>query len=202
VQVFAGTQDQSTLLRYRIANRALEEVAHGGIPGVHRMGSWLVWPQREAAGKPSTLRAISFDTGQPVQLPAPLTGIRDPSYLAFSDDTAAWVDKDLLRLSVWHTGWEEPVFIVAARREDSEYLQFPDIASEIITWSNNNAQFALDLRGGSYTQITPEFGSTTAHGGPYLIIGFAPDLSQGKENARSQKTVIDTRTLPPLPGCG
>jgi hypothetical protein len=160
-----------------------------------------VWPEREAAGKPSTLRAISFDTGEPVELPAVLAGIRDPNCLAFSHDAAAWVDQDLRRLSVWHTGWEGPVFVVAAQRNNNEYLQWVNVAGDIITWDNQNAQFALDLRSGSYTQITPEFGSTTAHGGPYLIIGFVPDLSQGKENARSQKTVIDTRT-PPLPGCG
>jgi hypothetical protein len=76
------------------------------------------------------------------------------------------------------------------------------VAGDIVTWDTGNAQFALDLRSGGYAQITPEAGSTNSDGGPFLIIGFAPDLSVGRENARSEQTVVDVRDLSPLPGCG
>jgi hypothetical protein len=95
-------------------------------------------------------------------------------------------------LHVWRTDWAEP--LVAVRSEDS--VQWVHVAGELIAWGDTTAQFALDLRSGSYTQITPEFGSQLT-GGPYLGVGFAPE----RLRTFSDQTVVDTRDLPPLPGC-
>jgi hypothetical protein len=198
VQVSADAPEKSSLYRYHIADGTPEVVAYGGVPGVYRMGSWLIWPER--VDDTSTLRAISFQTGEPVELPAPLAAVKNPSYLAFGENVVAWVERSLRRMWVWHTGWPEPIVAVTSQ-DETEYLQWVNVSGDIVAWDNQLAQFALDLRTGGYTQVTPEFGSTTAHGGPYLTIGFAPDRSEGKDRARSEQTVVDTRDLPALPGC-
>jgi hypothetical protein len=193
-QVAADDPDQTSLHRYRIDDGSRDVVSTGDGSAAVRMGPWLLWSEGDRAER--TLRAVSFRSGEPGDLPAPLAAIAG---LAFTDadadaDTVAWTDADMHELLVWRTDWAEP--IVAVRSEDS--LQWVHVAGDLVSWGSTAAQFALDLRSGSYTQITPEFGSQLT-GGPYLGVGFAPGRRPGVPF--SDQTVMDTRDLPPLPGC-
>lgn len=195
----APTGDSETSLHMYDIDDGSREVLHTGHPGTpFRMGSLLIWPESPAKGELSELHALSLETLEPAELPGPIADIEGPAYIAASEDTVAWTGEDLHALWVWRESWESPARVF---RNPDERVQGVHIAGDVVSWNLlNTAQFALDLRSGGYTQITPELGSTSA-GGPFLRVGYAPDLSEGKANAKSRQTVVDTRDLPPLSGC-
>jgi hypothetical protein len=173
-----------------------QRVVHTGHTAVpFRMGSWLVWPESDTPGGAAKLRGISMDTAEPVALPPVMAAITGPAVIDAGDDTLVWVSTDRTDLYVWHTSWSAPRRILEATGGFS--LDWPHVAGRLVTWTDTRAQFALDLRSGAYTQITPKYGSTHAWG-PILSIQYAPERNDVLPSA---VTVVDTRTLPPLPGC-
>jgi hypothetical protein len=160
-----------------------------------RMGSWLVWPESDSPGALTKLRGMSMDTAQPVALPPVMAAIAGPAAIDAGEESLAWVSTDRTDLYVWHTSWQAPRRVLTTTSGFS--LDWPHVAGQLVTWTDTRAQFALDLRSGSYTQITPKFGSTHAWG-PVLAIQFAPERN---DVLAADVTVVDTRTLPPLPRC-
>jgi hypothetical protein len=136
-----------------------------------------------------------MDTGQSVTLPSVMAAITGPAVIDADDDTLVWVSTDRTDLYVWKTSWPAPRRILEAASGFS--LDWPHVAGPLVTWTDTQAQFALDLRSDAYTRITPQFGYTQAWG-PIVAIGYAPERNDVLPTAA---TVVDTRTLPPLPGC-
>ncbi|MGC9668043.1 hypothetical protein ACNTMW_15990 [Planosporangium sp. 12N6] len=167
---------------------------HGATP--FRMGSWLVWPESDAPGALTTLRAIGLDTGQPVTLPPQMTAITGPGTISASDDTVVWASTDRQDLYAWNTSWPQPRHLLTLKPGAGLNFDWPHVAGDLVTWTDIQAQFAGDLRTGSYTQITPQYGYTKVWG-TSLNVGFAPSA-----NGEGDQVMIDTRTLPPLPTCG
>jgi hypothetical protein len=199
VQPTGDQPEQTALYRYQVEDGS-REVLHAGHPWFpFRMGSLLVWPESPAEGALTRLRAVSLDTGRPASLPGPLSDIEGPAFINADEDTVAWTDPEMTELWVWRTGWPAPVRVLRDTEVPVEWLQ---VAGEIVAWNHRErGQFALDLRSGGYSQLTPEWGSTRS-GGSFLMVGYAPDLSGDKDSPVSEQTVVDTRKLPPLPACG
>jgi hypothetical protein len=157
------------------------------------MGGWLVWPESPAPDALTKLNAISLENGQPVALPAVMAAISGPAAIEATNDTMIWASKDRTELYVWKTSWPEPKRILQL---DTGSLDRPHVAGQIVSWDDGKAQFALDLRSGTYTQVTPQYGSTGGWGNA-LAVEYGPQQSGPGDAA-----VVDTTALPPLPRCG
>jgi len=80
-----------------------------------------------------------------------------------------------------------------------QIVQWPQVGGPLVTWDNGATQFVADLRGGSYAQLTPEFGSTKLFADA-LVVTYAPT---GKStHPILDSTLIRPSQLPPLPACG
>ncbi len=195
--VAADGMSHHLLHLYRVAERRHETVDIGYSSWPARFGSLLLFEVSPGPDASPPLRAVSLETGRPAEVPPALAQAAGGRYRAASDDTVVWIDSTLAELWVWRTGWEEPWRAISSWEHD--YLEWVNVAGDIVTWHSPGAQFALDLRSGSYTRITPDDGSTLA-GEPYLGVLF--DAVPGNvRRPPSDQTVVDTRTLPPLPAC-
>jgi hypothetical protein len=189
-----GTADGTVDIRQYDVTTGRQSVVRAGHPaGPFRMGTLLVWPESPAPDALTKLNAISLDNGQPVALPAVMAGVSGPGAIDATNDTLVWANTDRNALYVWKTSWPEPKRILQI---DSGSLDRPHVAGQIVSWDNGKAQFALDLRSGAYTQLTPTAGLTEGWGNA-LGVGFAP-----QQNGPGDATVVDTTALPALPRCG
>lgn len=189
---------ENALYLYRIEEDRHELVHTGHSASPIRFGEVLLLPESTAPGALARLRGFSFTTGDPVEVPEPLAQLKGAGYFGTDEGTIAWVDSRLKELWVWRTSWDEPWLAIASWEED--YLEWVHVAGEIVVWHGTVAQFALDLRSGSYTQITPEAGFQDT-GGSYLYVAYAPEREADGRPLPNDQTVIDTRQLPPLPSC-
>jgi hypothetical protein len=189
----AGIADgRDQLHRYDLAT-GTDEVVRTGHPGTpFLVGGDLVWPESPAPDALTRLHAVGLASGRPVTLPAVLAGIRGPAFIAGGTGTAAWVGPQVRTLRVWRAGWSHPVRVLTGRN-----IQWVRVAGPLVTWDNGAAQFAADLRSGSYTRLTTAYGYTVA-AGDALAVGYPPS---GKTGAAPAPTVVDADTLPALSGC-
>lgn len=201
VEATLGAADtfMTELHRYDLSDRSQEVIQSGYLQYPFRMGSLLLWSEAEGPGSETQFRALSLISGESEPPPGPLADLQGTAFIGANDDTVAWTNQGMDELWVWRTSWDEPVRVFGNSTEAS--VEWIHVAGDVVAWNHRElGQWALDLRSGGYAQLTPEWGSTDS-GGTYLRIGFMPDLSQDKENAVSEQTVIDTAALPPLPGC-
>jgi hypothetical protein len=198
VQATGAAPEETALHLYQVEN-GTSTILHTGHPTYpRRMGHLLIWPESPAEGALTKLQALSLDTGEPASLPGPISDIRGPAFIHASEETVAWIDTEMSELWLWRVGWETPVRVL---RDTEVSMEWVRVVGSFVVWSYRElGQAALDLQTGGYTMLTPEWGWTES-GGTYLMVGYAPDLSGGKEIAISEQTVVDTRDLPPLPGC-
>ncbi|MGC9668045.1 hypothetical protein ACNTMW_16000 [Planosporangium sp. 12N6] len=183
------------LREYDTASGQQKVIHQGHFTTPFRMGSWLVLPESDAPGVLTTLRAVGLDTGQPVTLPPQMTAITGPATISASDDTLVWASTDRQDLYAWNTSWPKPRHLLTLKQGVGLNFDWPHVIGDFVTWTNTDAYFAGDLRTDSYTQITPQYGSTGVSGAS-LIVGFAPSA-----NGPGDEIVVYTQTLPPLPTC-
>jgi hypothetical protein len=182
---------------YDLARRRDRVVRRGQVDRPFRMGSLVVWPESDTPGALSHLEAAWFATGRRAELPPTVrSAVVGAAFVQASDDALVWVTATMQELYVWRPGWGGPTRVLGSPKDRP--LQWPHVAGEIVTWDDSTAQFALDLRTGAYARVTPRWGATDAFG-PYLEIGFPPP--QLVPDAPANDAVLDTRALPPLPGC-
>jgi hypothetical protein len=186
--------EQTEIRSYRVdgGHRATLAVGHHTYPQL--IGSMVVWRESPTPGALAELRAISLETGEPVGLPGPLAGLVGVSYLASEGDTTAWIMSDLKAVWVWRAGWPEPV---VAYRSSAEviYVEWVAVTGDFVTWNHRErGQYVLDLRSGGYARVTPEWGGLTTGGGMIAVM-------RQPESSETREAVLDTRALPPLPGC-
>ncbi|MGA8116361.1 MAG: hypothetical protein WCA46_22110, partial [Actinocatenispora sp.] len=112
------------------------------------------------------------------------------------DASAAWVGPAVRTLWVWHTGW--PRRVRALSVPEGRNIQWVRVAGDLVTWDDGSAQFAADLRSGSYTQLTSAYGYTEARGNG-LAVGYPPT---SKDSSAAPPTLVRVDELPPLPRCG
>lgn len=169
---------------------------HPGIPV--RMGSWLLWPESDAPGALVRLRGMDFATGTALRLPAALQDVRGATSLAASDDVLAWAAPDLRTLWVWRRNQPRPVAV--ATEAAGATVQAIHIAGDVVTYDSGSAQWAVDLRSGARTQLTPQFGAQHT-GGTYLKVQYAPGTENEHHSGLGDETIVNLKTLAPLPAC-
>lgn len=159
---------------------------------------WLVWAEPSGApGTAETLRAISFETSRPVDLPRPLVAASSASFLGGAPGIIAWTDKGLRSIWVWKQGMDAARLLYTA--PEGDYAEFVSVGSEIVTWNGVDSAYAGDLRTLSVTRIVavPSSPKVRGHG---LVFSFSAD--QAKAASRPERVfLIPTKDLRQQPQC-
>lgn len=183
--------DHTVLSGYRLDDGRTERLSTGYGRAPVRFGADLVWADSDAPGKAATLRMLDLATHERVAVPAALTGVRGPYYLAGDANTLAWVGGGKGdRVSVWRDGW--PAARVLLDADDSP--QLPRIAGDVVVFAGDDAMYAADLRSWSSARVTPTYGGIYADGGPVVTVGFAP----AAKDRGSVQALLDTDEVGPL----
>ena len=183
--------DHTVLSGYRLSDGRTERLSTGYGRAPVRFGSMLVWADSDGPGQTSSLRALDLATHQPTAVPAALTGVRGPYYLAGDADTLAWMGGTKGRqVEVWRVGWPRPRLLV----DRASSPQLPRIAGDVVVFAADDAVYAADLRSWSYARVTPSYGGIYADGGPVVTVGYAPTTKGGA----SVQTLLDTAAAGPL----
>ncbi len=190
-----GDADGTTRLhRYDLATATdqVVRVGHAGAPFL--LGHSLAWAESPAPDTLTELHAVSMSRGTPVAVPAALRTLRGPAYVAGSTrETLAWASPDVRTLWTWRAGWPAPVRAVTVA--EGRNVQWVRVAGNLVTWDDGTAQFAADLRTGSYTRLTDSYGYTVASDDG-LTVGYPPDRTVGRPPA-----LVRVHELAALPRC-
>lgn len=187
----------ATLHRYQVADGANDDLHTGDLGQPERIGELLIWPEWTDRGKEPDYRAIDLATGAPAELPGPLAdGAIRVRELAGDTGTLAWTSGSTPeRLWVWRADWEEPAQILVDEEESG--IGYPSVTTGLVAWQQGRV-YLLDQRTGGYAPLTEEEYGSVELFGPWLLLEYpSPDKFQPGE-----QVLVDTRTLPPLPGCG
>jgi hypothetical protein len=188
------TRDQNpgrtVLSGYRISDGHREVLSRGYGQVPVGWGNSLVWPDADKPGVATSLRMFDLGTRKRVALPAALTGVRGPSYIAGDATTLAWTTGKETEVWVYRRDWPAARLLVT----EADAAEFPDVAGDVVVFQQSDAMYAADLRSWSYTKVTPEYGSISADGGPFVVIGYVPT----SKDSGSEQAVLDLRTVPAL----
>ena len=191
---WSQTQDQdpgrTVLTAYRVSDGHREVLRRGYGQVPVRWGGDLLWPDAAQPGTATRLHAFDLATRRPVPTPAALADVRAPSFLAGAARTLAWVTRDETELLVYREGWPAPRVLV----EGADAAEFLDVAGDVVVFQQSDAMYAADLRSWSSAKVTPEYGSISADGGPFVVVGYRPE----SQEAVPKQAVLDLRTVPPL----
>lgn len=196
----AGTPAGTTELhRYDLAGGTDSVVRSGHPADPFLLGDLLVWPESAAPDALTALHAVAAGTGAPAELPGPVAAVTGPAFISGGDSagvrTVAWATADVRSLYAWRAGWAAPVKVLSV--PEGRAIQWVRVAGPLVAWDDGTAQWAADLRTGTYTQLTPKYGYTEA-AGDGLGVGYAPD---GKAGGAPAPTVVRATDLPALPRC-
>ncbi|MGI3784061.1 MAG: hypothetical protein ACRYG2_25140, partial [Janthinobacterium lividum] len=187
--------EHTVLSGYRLSDGRTERLSKGYGRAPVRFGDDLVWADSDKPGETSSLRMLDLTTHERAEVPAALTEVRGPYYLAGDADTLVWVGGSRGReVDVWRAGWAKPRLLVEA--DDSP--QLPRVAGDVVVYAADDAMYAADLRSWSSARVTPTYGGIYADGGPVVTVGFAPASKDGG----SVQTLLDTDQTGPLGRAG
>lgn len=174
---------------YDLASGRDTVVADAHATSVFFTDSWLVWRAGDNAN--GALRAVDAAAGTPVTLPAALTGETAMQYVAGGGDTVVWTKGNAMM--GWRTGWAEPKQLITLK---TGLVEWPHVGGDLVTFGDTAAYFAADIRGGSYTQVTPEAGDARALPGGLIVQYYSGDKTKP-----GQPSVVGIAKLPALPTC-
>ena len=176
-----------------------DKVVHTGHLGSSLFaGDLLVWTEALQADGPVTLAAVSTATGAPATLPAPLAQAQTaPAAIASDGSTWAWTSADYRTLYAWHAGM--PAAVTVHTADEGDAMDSLGASGDVVTWTDSTATFAADLKTGSFTQVTKQYGSALTNGDAvavYYPLGDvkSPDLTY-------DAYVLRASALTALPKC-
>jgi hypothetical protein len=176
-----------------------DKVVHSGHIGASLFaGDLLVWTEAVKADAPVTLAAVSVATGAPAQLPAPLAQAQTaPATITSDGKTWAWTSADYQTLYAWRTG--SPAAVTVRTDDQGDTMDTVGASGDIVTWTSSQATYAANLKTGSFTQVTKEFGSALTNGDAVAI--YYPQGDLKSPDLAYSAYVVKTSDLAGLPKC-
>ena len=183
--------EHTVLSGYQLSDARTKRLSKGFGRGPVRFGRTLVWADSAKAGQATALRFLDLDTHRPAPAPAPLADVTGPYYLGGNQETLTWVaGRGGRQLWAWRANWPAPRLLL----DRGDAPQFPEVASDVIVFGQQDAMYVADPRSSSYAKLTPRYGGVSADGGPVVTVAFAPKGG----TAVSEQSLLDTTGLPPL----
>ncbi|NUR31409.1 MAG: hypothetical protein HOV83_37145 [Catenulispora sp.] len=174
-------------------------VVHTGHIGASLFaGDLLVWTEALKADGPVTPAAVSVATGAPATLPGPVAQAQTAPAGIVSDGTSwAWTSADYRTLYAWRAGSQTAITIRTTDENDT--MDSLGVSGDIVTWTSSTATFAANLKTGSFTQVTKEYGSALTNGAAVAVYYPLGDLKS--PDLAYEGYVLKTSDLAQLPKC-
>jgi hypothetical protein len=164
------------------------------VPPVGFWGSELIWLERDSPGEGHLAFADTTD-GRILAVPDALKNVRHVgTSVAGSGDILVWDDGASLWL--WRITESAPHRLYTAERGD--YVEFIALAGDLVTWGGAQRQWAADLRSGSFTNLTAQFGWRYTNGDWLLV---SQPVDDSPRQIKSISSLLNARDLPALPSC-
>jgi hypothetical protein len=176
-----------------------DSVVHTGHIGASLFaGDLLVWTEALKVDGPVTLAAVSVASGAPAPLPAPLAQAQTaPAAVASDGTTWAWTSADYRTLYAWRAG--SPGAITVRTADENDTMDSLGVSGDVVTWTSSTATFAANLKTGSFTQVTKEYGSALTNGSAVAVYYPLGDLKS--PDLAYDGYVVKTSDISDLPGC-
>jgi hypothetical protein len=130
-------------------------------------GGLVVWPESDAPGTQTTLRAYSLSARRLVPLPAALRAVHGTEFIATDGTRTAYLSPDLTRL--YYSARQDQPATLALRLPAG--VDFADLAMApgVLAWTTSRATYLASTRTGAFTQVTPSYGYATGSGSVLLV---------------------------------
>jgi hypothetical protein len=130
-------------------------------------GSLLIWPESDAPGTQTTLRAYSLARRRLVPLPAALRGVHGTEFVVTDGTRTAYLSPDLTRL--YYSPRQDQPARLALRLPSG--VDFADLAMApgSLAWTTSQATYLASTRTGAFARVTPRYGYATGSGSVVLV---------------------------------
>jgi hypothetical protein len=185
------------LIEIRVANLNTGQVAtirQGHVQPPLFDGGLVIWPESDAPGTQTTLRAWSLAGRRLVPPPAALAAVHGTEFIVTDGTRTAYLSPSLTRL-YYSPGPAQPARLAVALPADATFADLA-LAPATLAWTTSQATYLASTRTGAYTQVTPAYGYAT--GGPVMLVSDAP--AQKAAHPPLPLHVISPATLP-WPSC-
>jgi hypothetical protein len=130
-------------------------------------GGLVIWPESDAPGAQTTLRAYSLAAGRLVALPAALAAVHGTEFVVTDGTRTAYLDPSLTRL-YYSARPDQPARLALALPTGTDFASLA-LAPGTLAWTTSQATFLASTRTGAYTQVTPEYGYATGSRSVMLV---------------------------------
>jgi hypothetical protein len=130
-------------------------------------GDLVVWPESDAPGAQTTLRAWSLTRHRLVALPAALRAVHGTEFVVSDGTRTAYLSPDLTRL--YYSPQQDQPARLALRLPAG--VSFADLvmAPGTLAWTTSQATYLASTTTGAFTRVTPRYGYATGSGSVILV---------------------------------
>jgi hypothetical protein len=130
-------------------------------------GSLVVWPESDAPGTQTTLRAYSLTQRRLVPLPAALRGVHGTEFVVSDGTRTAYLSPSLTRL-YYSARQDEPARLALSLPAGATFADLA-LAPGALAWTTSQATYLASTRTGAFAKVTPRFGYATGSGSVILV---------------------------------
>jgi hypothetical protein len=130
-------------------------------------GGLLVWPESDAPGAQTTLRAYSLAARRLVALPVALAAVHGTAFVVTDGTRTAYLDPSLTRL-YYSARPDQPARLALALPAGTDFASLA-LAPGTLAWTTSRATYLASTRTGAYTQVTPTYGFATGSRSVMLV---------------------------------
>jgi hypothetical protein len=158
------------LVEIRLANLVTGQVTtirRGHVQPPLFDGGLVVWPESDAPGTQTTLRAYRLAAGRLTALPAALAAVHGTEFVVTDGTRTAYLDPSLTRL-YYSARPGQPARLALALPAGTDFDSLA-LAPGTLAWTTSRATYLASTRTGAFTAVTPEYGYATGSGSVVLV---------------------------------
>jgi hypothetical protein len=133
-------------------------------------GGLVVWPESDAPGAPTTLRAWSLARRRLVPLPPALRAVHGTAFIVTDGTRTAYLSPGLTRL-YYSPAPARPARLALALPAGTDFAALA-LGPGTLAWTTSQATYLASTRTGAYARVTAAYGYAT--GGPAVLVSDAP----------------------------
>jgi hypothetical protein len=130
-------------------------------------GGLLAWPESDAPGTQTTLRAWSLAGHRLVALPAALAAVHGTEFVVADGTRTAYLNPSLTRL-YYSPRPDQPARLALALPAGTDFDGLA-LAPGTLAWTTSSATYLASTRTGAFTQVTAKYGYATGSGSVMLV---------------------------------
>jgi hypothetical protein len=130
-------------------------------------GGLVIWPESDAPGAQTTLRAYSLAAGRLVALPAALAAVHGTAFVVTDGTRTAYLDPSLTRL-YYSARQDQPARLALALPAGTDFASLA-LAPGTLAWTTSRATYLASTGTGAYMQVTRAYGYATGSRSVLLV---------------------------------